>query len=151
MLTTAPPRFERVETGIAREHYELVTDAMEQVVVAGTGIGAQVKDIKVCGKTGTAENPHGEDHSVFIAFAPRENPKIALAVIIENAGFGGQWAAPMAKVLIEQYLKGKVESTDVELYLTEQVFWNNIKRPDYSLESFERWLETVGGVQLDNP
>ncbi|MBX3101110.1 MAG: penicillin-binding protein 2 [Bacteroidetes bacterium] len=147
----SPPRFERVETGISHEYYELVTDAMEQVVVAGTGIGAQVKDIAVCGKTGTAENPHGEDHSVFIAFAPKENPRIALAVIIENAGFGGQWAAPMAKLMLEQYLKGKVESTDVYQYLTEKTFWVNIKRPDYSLDSFERWLEQVGGMVEDKP
>ena len=58
----------------------------------------------VCGKTGTAQNPHGEDHSIFIAFALRVNPKIAIAVYIENAGFGGVWAAPIASLMIEKYL-----------------------------------------------
>jgi penicillin-binding protein 2 len=58
----------------------------------------------ICGKTGTAQNPHGKDHSLFIAFAPRDNPKIAIAVIVENGGYGATWAAPMATLMIEQYL-----------------------------------------------
>jgi penicillin-binding protein 2 len=61
----------------------------------------------ICGKTGTAENPHGDDHSVFIAFAPKDNPKIAIAVFVENAGFGAMTAAPIANLLIHKYLKRK--------------------------------------------
>ena len=68
----------------------------------------------VCGKTGTVQNPHGKDHSVFIAFAPVEKPKIAIAVFIENSGFGGTWAAPTASLMIEKYLKGKVKRTWLE-------------------------------------
>jgi penicillin-binding protein 2 len=61
----------------------------------------------MAGKTGTAQNPHGKDHSVFFAFAPVDNPKIAIAVVVENAGFGATWAAPIASLMIEQYLTGK--------------------------------------------
>ncbi len=62
----------------------------------------------MCGKTGTAENPHGEDHSIFIAFAPMDDPKIAIAVYVENSGFGSIWAAPIASMMIEQYLTDTV-------------------------------------------
>lgn len=70
----------------------------------GTARIAQMSEITICGKTGTAENPHGDDHSIFIAFAPKEKPKIALAVYVENAGFGATWAAPIASLMIEKYL-----------------------------------------------
>jgi penicillin-binding protein 2 len=59
----------------------------------------------MCGKTGTVQNPHGKDHSVFVAFAPRDNPKIAIAVIVENAGFGATWSAPIASLMVEKYIK----------------------------------------------
>ena len=76
----------------------------------GTARLARIKDLSICGKTGTVQNPHGKDHSVFIAFAPKENPKIAVAVFVENAGFGGTWAAPIASLVIEKYIKGKIEN-----------------------------------------
>ena len=76
----------------------------------GTSTVAAMKDIIVCGKTGTAQNPHGKNHAVFIAFAPKENPKIAIAVYVENAGFGATYAAPIASLLIEKYLKGVVSN-----------------------------------------
>ena len=81
---------------------------------AGTGRRAQIDGVDVCGKTGTVQNPHGEDHSVFIAFAPKENPKIAIAVIVENAGFGGTWAAPIASLMIEKYLLKTCNSSQKE-------------------------------------
>tara|TARA_B110000116_G_C16228829_1_gene312792 strand:- start:188 stop:514 length:327 start_codon:yes stop_codon:yes gene_type:complete len=75
----------------------------------GTARRARIHEsIVVCGKTGTAQNPHGQDHSVFIAFAPKENPKIAIAVYVENAGGGGSWAAPIASLMIEQYLTDSI-------------------------------------------
>ncbi|MFZ9028546.1 MAG: penicillin-binding transpeptidase domain-containing protein, partial [Crocinitomicaceae bacterium] len=74
----------------------------------GTARLARTKDITICGKTGTAQNPHGKDHSIFISFAPMNQPKIAVAVFIENAGFGGTWAAPIASLMIEKYLKGEI-------------------------------------------
>ncbi len=94
--------------GIDTSYFEVVIDGMQQVVDRGTAYYAKINDIAVCGKTGTAQNPHGKDHSVFVAFAPRENPKIAIAVVVENAGFGSIWAAPMASILIEKYLKDTV-------------------------------------------
>jgi len=80
----------------------------------GTGRLARLDDIAVCGKTGTAQNK-GTDHSVFIAFAPKDNPKIAMSVYVENAaGGGGAWAAPIAGLLIEKYLNGEVKRKDFE-------------------------------------
>ena len=67
----------------------------------------------VCGKTGTAQNPHGEDHSVFIAFSPRKNPEISIAVFVENAGFGGTWAAPIASLMIEKYLTDSISDKNL--------------------------------------
>jgi penicillin-binding protein 2 len=89
---------------------------MQDVVESGTAVGAKIDGITICAKTGTAENKalvNGEvikmeNHSMFVAFAPRENPKIAIAVAIENAGFGATWAAPIASLLIEKYLKDSV-------------------------------------------
>ena len=84
---------------------------MEAAVNGGagaTGRIAAMPDIIVCGKTGTVENPHGDDHSVFIAFAPKDDPKIAIAVYVENSGFGATYAAPVASLIIEKYLKGKI-------------------------------------------
>ncbi len=106
--------YELQRTGIQRRHFVPVIDAMAEVVRSGTARRAFISDITVCGKTGTVENPHGEDHSVFIAFAPKENPQIALAVIIENGGFGGTWAAPAAACMIEKYLKGEIDEKSWE-------------------------------------
>ena len=89
---------------------------MEKVVseAGGTARRAKIENIIVCGKTGTAQNPHGEDHSIFIAFAPKDNPKIAIAVYVENAGFGGTWAAPIASLMMENYLTGNIKNKDKE-------------------------------------
>lgn len=99
---------ELINTQIDTRHVETVIEAMEQVVATGTGRRAFLEAYSVCGKTGTVENAHGEDHATFIGFAPRNNPRIAVAVIIENAGGGGTWAAPAAAVLMEKYLTGRV-------------------------------------------
>ena len=103
------------------KHFDPVIEGMRRVVnePGGTGKMAQLSDILVCGKTGTVQNPHGEDHSVFFAFAPMKNPKIAVAVFVENAGWGGTWAAPIASLIIEKYLKGKVSDLDKEKRILE--------------------------------
>jgi len=67
-----------------------------------------VPGLEVCGKTGTAQNPHGKDNSVFICFAPKDNPKIAVAAYVENAGFGATWALPVASLMLEKYLNGEI-------------------------------------------
>jgi penicillin-binding protein 2 len=92
-------------------NFEEVILGMEAAVNGGAGRTAGVaalKDIIVCGKTGTAQNPHGKEHSVFVAFAPKDDPKIAIMVFVENAGFGATYAAPIASLMIEKYLTGKI-------------------------------------------
>lgn len=81
---------------------------------SGTARFSKIDSIQVAGKTGTAENPHGDDHSLFMGFAPADNPKIAIAVVVENAGFGSQWAAPIASLMIEKYLRGYVKNKNKE-------------------------------------
>ena len=80
----------------------------------GTSNSAKLENIVICGKTGTAQNPHGEDHSIFIAFAPMDNPKIALAVYVENGGWGSTWAVPIASLIIEKYLTDTISRPNLE-------------------------------------
>ena len=103
----------RQETGVEPVHFEPVIQAMRRVVEdpSGTGRRARIDGIAVCGKTGTVQDEPRKDHSVFMAFAPQENPRIALSVYVENSGFGGEWAAPIAALLIEQYLTGSIANT----------------------------------------
>jgi penicillin-binding protein 2 len=94
--------------------YEPVVAGMRQAVLAGTCRAANLPDIEVCGKTGTAQNK-GKDHSAFIGFAPMKEPKIALAVYVENGGFGATYAVPIGALLMEQYLKGGLsESSNIK-------------------------------------
>ena len=95
------------ETMASRKSYEHVVAGMRQAVLAGTCRGANLPDIEVCGKTGTAQNK-GKDHSAFIGFAPMKEPKIALAVYVENGGFGATYAVPIGALLMEQYLNGEL-------------------------------------------
>ncbi len=95
------------ETMASRKSYEHVVAGMRQAVLAGTCRGANLPDIEVCGKTGTAQNK-GKDHSAFIGFAPMNEPKIALAVYVENGGFGATYAVPIGALLMEQYLNGEL-------------------------------------------
>ena len=107
--TPIPQRFlEKNVVSIAPSHFEAVAEGMEQCVVRGTARIAQVPGISVCGKTGTSQNPHGDDHSVFFAFAPKDNPKIAIAVYVENAGWGASYAAPIAGLMIEKLLNDTI-------------------------------------------
>jgi penicillin-binding protein 2 len=105
---------------IDSSNFEYIADGMEQAVNGGYGATAgiaAIRDIVVCGKTGTAQNPHGKDHSIFIAFAPKINPKIAIAVYVENAGFGATYAAPIASLIMERYIKGEVKNKALEEYV----------------------------------
>ena len=80
-------------------------------------------DIEVCGKTGTSENPHGKDHSIFMGFAPYQKPKVAIAVFVENGGFGATYAVPIGKLMMEKYLKGEIseENKATEEYIMNAV------------------------------
>ena len=94
-------------------NFKKVINGMWKAVNSGFGSGgtasiAAVEGLDICGKTGTAQNPRGADNSVFICFAPMDNPKIAVAAYVENAGFGATWSAPIASLLVEKYLTGKI-------------------------------------------
>ena len=105
---------------------------MWRAVNNGPGTGctawvAEVKGLDICGKTGTAQNPRGADNSVFICFAPKDDPKIAVAAYVENAGFGATWAAPIASLLIEKYLKGETSRPDLETRVMEGDLMSRVK------------------------
>jgi penicillin-binding protein 2 len=108
-------------TMVNSKYFPSVIEGMRRVVnePGGTANSAKLTDILIAGKTGTVQNPHGKDHSVFIAFAPLDNPKIAIAVFIENSGFGGTWAAPTASLVIEKYLTGKITNEGKEKRIME--------------------------------
>jgi penicillin-binding protein 2 len=115
-----PEYTQPVNVGVNPEYFETVVNAMEKVVgPGGTGNGSRLSDIVICGKTGTVQNEPKEDHSVFVCFAPKENPKIALAVYVEYGGFGAQWAAPISSLMIEKYLKGSTSYPEREKHMME--------------------------------
>jgi penicillin-binding protein 2 len=114
---------EKHQTRVSAYNFEVIVEAMAKVLSQGTGAGSRIKDIEICGKTGTVQNPHGENHSVFIAFAPKVNPKIAIAAIVENSGYGATWAAPIASLMIERYLKA---DTTERKYLEERILKANL-------------------------
>ena len=120
---------ERNYTLVDTVHFHKVIGGMYRAVNSGYGSGgtasvAAVKGLDICGKTGTAQNPHGDDHSVFICFAPKDNPKIAVAAYVENGGFGATWAAPIASLLTEKYLTGEI--SDERKALEERVLNGNL-------------------------
>ncbi len=116
---------EKHYTSVRSQYFTTTVEGMYEVVnePGGTARIARLDTIVVCGKTGTAQNP-GKDHSVFIAFAPKDNPKIAISVYVENAGWGGSYAAPIASLMIEKYLTGQVKRADLEKRMKEADFLN---------------------------
>ncbi|HRO40604.1 MAG TPA: penicillin-binding protein 2 [Flavobacteriales bacterium] len=106
---------QRHHTMVDDQWFPPLVEGMRRVVnePGGTARQARIPGITVCGKTGTAQNPHGKDHAVFIAFAPMDDPKIAIAVYVENSGFGGTWAAPIASLCMEQYLTDTITRPDL--------------------------------------
>jgi len=102
-------QFDKHAVDAGLENYEMIVQGMEQVVEAGTARqSAKIDSVIICGKTGTIQNPHGEAHSAFVAFGPKINPQIAIAVYIENGVWGARYAAPIASLIIEKYLRGKI-------------------------------------------
>ncbi|MBR0544557.1 MAG: penicillin-binding protein 2 [Bacteroidaceae bacterium] len=93
-------------TMVQSKHYDAVIEGMRQAVLGGTCRAANSSAYEVCGKTGTAQNPHGQDHSVFMGFAPRENPKIAICVYVENGSWGATYGVPIGALMMEQYING---------------------------------------------
>jgi penicillin-binding protein 2 len=116
-----------VKVGVESKYFNVVIDGMEDAVTHGTvEADGRIPDIKMVGKTGTSQNQKGKDHSIFIAFAPRDNPKIAIAVFVENAGFGGSAAAPIASLVVEKYLKRKVDRKAVETKFMHMNYLPNV-------------------------
>ncbi|HEX7413569.1 MAG TPA: penicillin-binding transpeptidase domain-containing protein [Bacteroidia bacterium] len=110
----------KIYCSVPYEYFIPVVDGMERVLKpGGTAWTSALKDVSICGKTGTAQNPHGKDHAVFLAFAPKESPKIAIACVVENCGFGGVFAAPIVSLMIEKYLKGKISRPEMEKRMVE--------------------------------
>ena len=104
---------------IEKKYFDPIINGMEKVVSGQDGTAKNCKNInyEICGKTGTAQNPHGDDHSIFIAFAPKESPEIAIAVYVENGGWGSTWAAPIGSLMIEKYLMNKIHNIDQEKFI----------------------------------
>lgn len=128
------PRFRQpVNAGIDREHYDLVIEGMYQVMESGTGAMSRIPGIAVCGKTGTAQNPHGADHSVFMAFAPKDDPKIAVSVYIENGIWGSTYAAPIASLIIEKYLNDSISPN--RTWLESNMLKANLMNPLIRIEN----------------
>ena len=123
---------ERQYTLVDTTEYKKVIQGMWRAVNSGAGMGgtawaAHVDGLDICGKTGTAQNPRGADNSVFICFAPKDNPKIAIAVYVENGGFGATWAVPIASLMVEKYLTGEVRRPAVEQRIMEGNLLSRVK------------------------
>ena len=123
---------EKQYTMVSQEHFPKVIKGMWKAVNADPGAGgtariAHVDSLEICGKTGTAQNPRGADNSVFICFAPMDNPKIAIAAYVENGGFGASYAAPLASLMVERYLCGETSRPALETRMKEADLLSRVK------------------------
>ena len=143
-LDTIPKVYtEKHHTTIDPQYFEPVVQGMHEVYLSGTASSLRIPDIEICGKTGTAENytkidgkrVQLTDHSIFIAFAPKDNPKIAIAVFVENGYWGSRWAGRIASLMIEKYIKGEITRTDMERYVLNGSLEEEYAKP-YSGEPF---------------
>lgn len=126
---------------ISDTSFSIVQLGMHDVSVFGTAHAAAIPGIDICAKTGTAQNPHGKDHSLFVAFAPMQNPKIAICVVIENAGFGATWAAPIASLLMEKYLKDSISAD-------RQPMLDRIANADLIPSAIKHWYFAQDSIKL---
>lgn len=118
----------RHQLDIEKAHFEVLQAGMRRVMIYGTGRHYAIDSLHMAGKTGTVQNPHGRDHAIFIGFAPVEDPQIAVAVVVENAGFGATWAAPVASMMMEQYLTGEVKRKDLRKQYAGKVLNESVKK-----------------------
>ncbi|RFM29918.1 penicillin-binding protein 2 [Deminuibacter soli] len=105
---TARYRKKHLVTNIGNDAYDAIHEAMAEVAISGTASAIKVPGVNYCAKTGTAQNPHGQNHSIFVCFAPKENPRIVVAVVVENAGMGSTWAGPIGGFMMEKYLNDTI-------------------------------------------
>ena len=133
----AETKFEKIRTAINSNYFNSIIDGMHKVIEEGSGRIAKIKGLNVCGKTGTVENyttikgkkTQLTDHSIFIAFAPKENPKIAIATFIENGYWGSRWAAPISSLMIEKYLNNSITRPRLEKRMLNGSLENEYKKP----------------------
>lgn len=130
----------RKNVGVEKKYFEPIIDGMELVLKpGGTAQNVGYYRLSLCGKTGTAQNPHGEDHSIFVAFAPKENPQIAISVYVENGGFGSHWAAPISSLLAEKYLLDSISrKTLQEHIINTNLIKINEERKQRKLQAAQR-------------
>ncbi|MBP7939940.1 MAG: penicillin-binding protein 2 [Sediminibacterium sp.] len=128
----APFRTKQKVTKIPKEYFDVIKEGMHDVTVYGTAAFIKVPGHDYCAKTGTAQNPHGKNHSLFVCFAPKDNPKIAVAVIVENAGYGSTWAGPIGGLLMEQYLNDTLTTES-------KVKADNLSQVDLMPEAIKNW------------
>jgi penicillin-binding protein 2 len=119
-------------TNIPKEYFKAIKEGMHDVTVIGTAAGIKIPGIEYCAKTGTAQNPHGKNHSLFVCFAPKDNPKIAVAVIVENAGYGATWAGPIAALMMEKYLNDTLTKES-------QLKADNLSKVDLLPQAIKDW------------
>ena len=128
----APFRTKQKVTKIPKEYFDVIKEGMHDVTVYGTAAFIKVPGHEYCAKTGTAQNPHGKNHSLFVCFAPKDNPKIAVAVIVENAGYGATWAGPIGGLLMEQYLNDTLTTES-------KVKADNLSKVDLMPQAIKNW------------
>lgn len=115
---------------VEKKYFDIVNKGMSMVILSGTGHRIFTNTFSQEGKTGTSQNPHGKDHSIFVLIAPVDKPKIAIAVVVENGGFGATYAGPMASLIAEKYLTGTIERKSME---------ESIIKSDFSNEYLRQW------------
>ena len=143
-----PEYTEQIHAGVDAQYYDPVIEGLSQAVnqPGGTGYRFKITDIEMCGKTGTVQNPHGDHHAVFFAFAPRDNPKIAIAVFVENAGYGGAIAGPIASMLVEKYLK---DTITLPQYLQDRIYQSDFMPKPVEPRNIPPALQSVSVSALE--
>jgi len=134
-------RVKHTVTNIPDSAYQAVLNGMHDVTIYGTANFLKVPGVEYCAKTGTAQNPHGKDHSIFTCFAPRNNPKIAVAVVVENAGFGATWAGPIATLLMEKYLNDTISAG------RSQANYDRVAKADLIPAAIKHWYYLKDSVR----
>jgi penicillin-binding protein 2 len=129
---------------IAKQYFQIIKEGMHDVTISGTATSVKVPGHEFCAKTGTAQNPHGKNHSLFVCFAPKDNPTIAVAVVVENAGYGATWAGPIAGLMMEKYLNDTL-TTD------SKVKADNLSEVDLMPAAIKSWYVRNNKTEMLTP
>ena len=137
-------RKKQVVTKIPKAYFDAIKEGMHDVTVYGTAAFIKIPGIEYCAKTGTAQNPHGKNHSIFVCFAPKDNPTIAVAVIVENAGYGSVWAGPIGGLVMEKYLNDTLTAES-------QLKADNLSKVDLMPQGIKDWYIRHNRTELMTP